>query len=110
MTECYQRKESILPQQALALANSELTLRQRAGCSARSDRRPAPTRRASSRPRSSACCRARRPPRSWRSARRSCTSSRVDGRRRIADAGHRPRARENLVHVLLNHHDFVTMR
>src|SRR4029077_10912436 len=27
VTECYQRKESILPQQALALANSELTLK-----------------------------------------------------------------------------------
>src|SRR5205807_6735180 len=27
VTECYQRKESILPQQALALANSELTRR-----------------------------------------------------------------------------------
>src|SRR5260370_11990920 len=27
VTECYQRKESIMPQQALALANSELTLR-----------------------------------------------------------------------------------
>jgi hypothetical protein len=26
VTECYQRKESIVPQQALALANSELTL------------------------------------------------------------------------------------
>src|SRR5439155_13356 len=28
VTECYQRRESVLPQQALALANSELTLRQ----------------------------------------------------------------------------------
>ena len=27
VTECYRRKESILPQQALALANSELSLR-----------------------------------------------------------------------------------
>src|SRR5262249_40507727 len=27
VTECYQRKESVLPQQALALANSELTLK-----------------------------------------------------------------------------------
>ena len=27
VTECYQRKESVLPQQALALANSELTIR-----------------------------------------------------------------------------------
>src|SRR5207249_393487 len=28
VAECYQRKESILPQQALALANSDLTRRQ----------------------------------------------------------------------------------
>ena len=28
VTECYRRKESILPQQALALANSDLSLRQ----------------------------------------------------------------------------------
>src|SRR5262249_14419352 len=27
VTECYQRKESIIPQQALALSNSELTIR-----------------------------------------------------------------------------------
>src|SRR5262249_1005456 len=28
VTECYQRKDSIMPQQALALSNSELTLRE----------------------------------------------------------------------------------
>ena len=61
VTECYRRKESILPQQALALANSELSLRM-ARRLARTlvGSEPAPIRRASSRPRSSGC--SSRPP------------------------------------------------
>ena len=66
VTECYQRKESIVPQQALALANSELTLVQariiarelaRTSCeryALRSSRRP-----------SSTSCRARRRRTNW---------------------------------------------
>ena len=60
VTECYRRKDSILPQQALALANSELSLQH--GPPARPDALGpgrAPTRPSSSRPRSNACSRAR---------------------------------------------------
>jgi hypothetical protein len=122
VTECYQRKESVLPQQALALANSELTIKH-----ARLLARDLATRVSSD------------PASFIRSAfeqvlSRSPTAqelqtcveflSQQEKRYRLGTApvagtvteGKLPaadpvlRARENLVHVLLNHHDFVTIR
>ena len=99
VTECYRRKESILPQQALALANSDLSLRMArrlARVALGPELAPTPSgfvtaafERVLSRPPTDA-------------ERAECL--RYLGR----DAG--LRRRESLVHVLLNHHDFVTIR
>ena len=96
VTECYRRKDSILPQQALALANSELiapawpdgsprTLSDRVG-SDPSAFVTAAFERVLSRPPTDA-------------ERAECLAFLGPD---AADA------RESLVHVLLNHHDFVT--
>jgi hypothetical protein len=98
VTECYRRKESILPQQALALANSEISLRMArrlAGMlSDETGSEPsgfitAAFERVLSRPPTDA--------------------ERAECLRYLGeDTG--LRRRESLVHVLLNHHDFVTIR
>ena len=98
VTECYRRKESILPQQALALANSDLSLRmarrlaQKLSNEAASD---------SDRFVTAAFERvlARPPTDAERVECLSYLGQDVVGRKR-----------ESLVHVLLNHHDFVTIR
>jgi len=121
VTECYQRKESVLPQQALALANSEVTLKHsrllarelstKAG-SAPEAFTTAVFERVLSRPPTSAelaeCVtflkqRARRAGEKQASAAPSAA-----GQMPAADPI--MRARENLVHVLMNHNDFVTVR
>jgi hypothetical protein len=98
VTECYRRKDSILPQQALALANSELSMRMARRLAATlSDRAGADSsgfvtaafERVLSRPPNDA-------------ERAECL--RYLGPDVVA------RKRESLVHVLLNHHDFVTIR
>jgi hypothetical protein len=123
VTECYQRKESVMPQQALALANSELTLKQarllaRTLAAQVGDDTAAFVAAAFERVLS-------RPPTA--DERSECVtflqqrSRRYDQDKSGALAtddreGRTPapdpalRARENLVHVLLNHHDFVTLR
>jgi hypothetical protein len=121
VSECYQRRESILPQQALALANSELTIR--------SARLLARELTAQVGPDPAAFVTAAfervlsRPPTAAelhecvtfldRQAQRLAgvkppAPPTADGRTPAADPA--LRARENLVHVLLNHHDFVTIR
>ena len=113
VTECYQRKDSILPQQALALANSDLTLRlskklsKELAASAGTEPKgfaQAAFERVLSRPAteaelaecvaflSRASSDAERASAAWQ-ATESATS-----------------LRESLVHVLMNHHDFVTIR
>ncbi len=121
VTECYQRKDSVLPQQALALANSELTIvqarhlahelvPQAAGDAERFTRlafeqvlsRP-PTRQEME-----TCVEF------LRQREQRYQSQPIAGK--ADDSPQRPsvdpglHARENLVHVLLNHHDFVTIR
>ena len=128
---CYRRSESVMPQQALALANSSLCLEQarcwpanwRSGstCEAGQTRR-AGVRRALH---SSACSgraadsrgtnRVRRlSAQPGQAARRSVTSLTPFARGPAAAvapaADPAQRARENLVHVLFNHNDFVTIR
>lgn len=123
VTECYQRKESVLPQQALALANSELTLTNaRLLARALVDKvgqdatafatsafehvlsRP-PTRDELLEAVSFLQQQAERLSRLKLSPTKGVTS---DGRTPASDPA--LRARENLVHVLMNHHEFVTIR
>jgi Protein of unknown function (DUF1553) len=98
VTECYRRKESILPQQALALANSELSLR--------TARRIAQL----------LCNQAGSDSSRFVTAAFEQILSRppTDAERaeclRYLNGDNLARCRNSLVHVLLNHHDFVTMR
>jgi hypothetical protein len=136
VNECYRRSESVIPQQALAIANSSLSLRQSrlvaaelseaTGCGTANDKKF--IERAFERILS-------RPPSADELS--ACHEFLADQAARLADAGRltafssdkssknaknasasavnpspdaRQRARENLVHVLLNHNDFVTIR
>jgi len=109
VTECYERRESVIPQQALALSNSELTHQQ-----ARLLARSLATR-AGSDPAAFTVAAFEqilsRPPTSEETAEsvaflrnraeRNGTTSSIDSSQR---------ARESLVHVLMNHNDFLTVR
>jgi hypothetical protein len=125
VTECYRRSESIVPQQALALANSSLALAQARllahSLSEKVDKSDA-----------AAFIKAgfeqvlSRPPTDQESA--ACVqflneqaALLADGKKLTASAGAPAssvrsaadpvqRARENLIHVLMNHNDFVTIR
>ena len=125
VTECYRRKESILPQQALALANSDLSLRQarrlaralsmRGGLRFREFRDGRVRARAQSRPdrRGAArvSCYSSERSAAWASASIDRAGHSRRTRRAKPPRPTRPcRRRESLVHVLLNHHDFVTIR
>ncbi len=112
VTECYQRKESILPQQALALANSEVSLKHARllarSLATRAGADPAAFTTAAfeqvlARPATAeelAEC----------AAFLKQQAQRYSESKPPAAADPALRARENLVHVLLNHHDFVTVR
>jgi hypothetical protein len=121
VTECYQRKESILPQQALALANSELSLRHArilAHSLAGKMMEDAVFVTASfetvlARPVTAVevgeCVRFLQEQRQrFGAGKGPVTGADPEGRTPAGDPG--LRARENLVHVLMNHHDFVTVR
>jgi hypothetical protein len=120
VTECYQRKESILPQQALALANSRLT-REHARVLARSLASQV------SDPAVFSVAAFERVLSRAPTAEelRTCVNFLQQRARRLGGGTTRPvaltgngmqpadaasRAREELVHVLLNHNDFVTIR
>ena len=123
VTECYRRKESILPQQALALANSDLSL-----CQARRLARVLSNSVGSDSARFVTAAFEQvlgRGPTEAERRRVSCVSRAgcrvgsavVDGPNAKIDPGGKApatdpalRRRESLVHVLLNHHDFVTIR
>jgi hypothetical protein len=124
VTECYRRHETTLPQQALALANSDLSARQsrvlaRALAESSGSDPSAFTLAAFERVLS------RTPTRDelvecvsfLQHRERSATASAATTPAPPADPeGKTPstspalRARENLVHVLMNHHDFVMIR
>ncbi len=97
VTECYERKQTVVPQQALALANSELTL---------DLAKRLATELAKSAPATDAFVTQAyqrilsRPPRQTELL--QC--------REFLAQGEAARARENLVLVLFNHSDFVTVR
>lgn len=98
VTECYERKPSVLPQQALALANSELALREARALAKELTTPNAPVfvKNAFERILS-------RPP---------TTTESVECLRFLAtgDEDSLPRRYENLILVLFNHNDFVTVR
>jgi len=126
---CYRRSESVMPQQALALANSSLCLEQ-ARLLARSIARGLPRRPASSAdeafitaafervlgrlPTSEerTACQDYLTAQSRRLADRSTLTPFSAGPAAAVPAAADPgqRARENLVHVLFNHNDFITIR
>ena len=118
VTECYQRKESILPQQALALVNSELTRRHarllaRALAAKGTDPdgfTTAAYERVLSRPPTAAekaeCLRFL----AEQGGSASAAPATLDPEGKVPAGDPGLRARENLVHVLMNHHDFVTVR
>ena len=97
VTECYERKQTVVPQQALALANSELTLdlakRLAIDLGARASANDAFITQAYRR----ILARAPKPPE-------------LAQCRQFLTHGDAARARENLVLVLFNHSDFVTVR
>jgi hypothetical protein len=138
VTECYQRKESVVPQQALALANSELTLIQ-----ARIIARELAEQAANDSARFVTTAFERVLSRSPTAEEMALTTKFLDEQTRTLTSGtgftlarsasegnegatgvspvplgdtnspaSQPalRARENLVHVLLNHNDFLTIR
>jgi len=95
VTECYERRPSVMPQQALAMANSEL-----AQAEARKLAKQFATDDEEAFVRSAfAQILARRP-----------TAEETRLGREFLAATAKDRARENLVLVLLNHNDFVTVR
>jgi len=117
VTECYERKSSIIPQQALALANSELVI----ASSRRLTRRLSQQSFADERAFASAAfehilARPATPAEldecanflATRSAAYQANPAPVANAGSAADPA--LRARENLVHVLFNHNDFVTVR
>jgi hypothetical protein len=98
VTECYRRKESILPQQALALANSDLSLRMaRRLAKSLSDGAGTDSARFVTAAFEQVLS---RPP----------TDAERDECLRYLGQDVVARRRESLVHVLMNHHDFVTIR
>ena len=124
--ECYRRTESIVPQQALALANSELTLVQ-----ARIIARELAEQAAGDSARFVTAAFERVLSRMPTADEMALTTAFLDkqsrtltpaGEQQLAAAGAAAgdpkspatqpnlRARENLVHVLLNHNDFLTVR
>jgi len=123
--ECYERRESVIPQQALALANSELTLVQARRLARRlNDECPEEAasfvstaieqvlaRPAKDEERSLCLEFLQAQERFFKENQTRLTEvaqTPTDGSKPAADA--RLRAREQLVHVLLNHNDFVTIR
>jgi hypothetical protein len=124
VVECYQRKSTVMPQQALALANSDLTLKHarilaRALSAAKNTDdasvfTTAAFERVLSRPPTEAElaeCVAFLKQQSEQHTKAPATPPAgpdPDGKAPSSDPA--LRARESLVHVLLNHHDFVTIR
>ncbi len=100
VTECYQRTESVVPQQALALANSELTIRQARLLA------------------SSLAGKTGEDPAAFVRAAFEQVLCRLPSNEELAEclifldrrAGSVSDRRSSLVHVLMNHNDFVTIR
>ncbi|MCE9607488.1 MAG: DUF1553 domain-containing protein [Planctomycetia bacterium] len=114
VTECYERRESVMPQQALALANSELTLTQSRLLAGRLHAAHAAddgafvvaayetvVTRAPNEAEQAACREFLTQQQAWFAARQSPPPK--------PSPSPQLRAREMLVHALFNHHEFVTL-
>jgi hypothetical protein len=131
VTECYRRNESIVPQQALALANSPLSLAQSRVLAGQLSQQAGPAAAdspasdvqfiaaafetvlsRSPTPAEQAECAAFLARQAEQLADKESLSAFTAGAANSVppSADPRQRARENLVHVLLNHNDFVTIR
>jgi hypothetical protein len=120
VTECYERRHSIVPQQALALMNSELSLKQArilaraiAGTSSEPESFTVSAfehllTRAPTRAERAECVRFLQEQTRRFQTMKLTGASVADGSQPSADPAER--ARENLVHALMNHHEFVTVR
>lgn len=121
VTECYQRKDSILPQQALALTNSELTSRlskhlalalASSDGTTRESFTTAAFERVLGRPPSAEeraeCVAYLGRASSWAEPSASAKGPPAGKDQPASDPA--ARLRESLIHVLMNHHDFVTIR
>ncbi|MEO6810548.1 MAG: DUF1549 and DUF1553 domain-containing protein [Isosphaeraceae bacterium] len=106
VTECYQRKPSILPQQALALVNSDLTLRAARLLAGSLSARTGLDQDSFIASAFQAVL-ARSPTLAEQAA---CRPFLNQATPTPASTDPMLRAREHLVHVLLNHHEFVTIR
>jgi hypothetical protein len=120
-TECYRRSESVVPQQALALANSPLTQVQSRVLARKLAARHADETEflkaafetVLSRPATAAelnTCRQFLVEQAWLYTSKGLTSAGGQGLPVPPAAEPKARARESLVHVLMNHNDFVTVR
>lgn len=122
VTECYSRNESVLPQQALALANSELTVRHARILARALHATTGPdgdafltsafaqvlSRTPTAEERRECAGFLKEQTERYAQLKAAATPADAEGRAPAGDAT--LRARENLVHVLMNHHDFVTIR
>ncbi len=121
VTECYERRHSIVPQQALALLNSEVTLKharllaRRLAADTSADDRAftaAAFEHVLSRPPTDAelaeCVTFLAEQTKQHQASKRAGGNPGDGSQPATDPA--LRARENLVHALMNHHEFVTIR
>lgn len=107
---CYRRTESIVPQQALTMANSRLTLAMARQLAARLQQELGPVNDAAFIDAAFETILCVLPNETERAA---CLETLGAIRRLLAEKKHpqpEQRAREDLVHALLNHNDFVTVR
>src|SRR6185436_3201704 len=111
-TDCYQRTSSIRPQQALALSNSELTLTQSRLLAARLWKEVGEAAEAEREPKFIAAAFEQVLSRSTTELEVVASKRFLATQRELAkmspDAG--AKSRESLVHAILNHNDFVTVR
>ncbi len=123
VTECYRRKDSILPQQALALANSDLSLRQARRLARALSMQAGPDSatfvtaafeqvltRSPTETEQLECLRFLGDGVGGASASITASNTPTDPEGKAPASDPALRRRESLVHVLLNHHDFVTIR
>jgi Protein of unknown function (DUF1553)/Protein of unknown function (DUF1549) len=119
VTECYERKPSIVPQQALALVNSEMTLKNSRILARKLKANDAAAFTVAafshvlSRPPTAAELKEctmflEEQTKRLRESKIASPGNDADGRLPSPDPA--MRARENLVHALMNHHEFVTIR
>ncbi len=120
VTECYERRHSIVPQQALALMNSELSLKQArilARAIAGTSSEPGTftvsafehlLTRAPTKAEQTECVTFLEEQTRRFQTMKLIGGSVADGSQPSVDPAQR--ARENLVHALMNHHEFVTVR